>query len=228
MFYRRLIKLLEILGGIRSIIQSQGFWAGLDSLAGSIKKDVLFKNEFVLVAHSIAEPGDTLKPPAGVTVREIQTEDLDLFEQFMERSDVMWYRNLLAHGRTGFIALKNGQLAAFAWLTPRIDPKIERLYVPLEPNDFYLIVIETVPAFRRQGLQRLLLNYVQQWGWERGYKRVLGLVATYNNASLGYVSHCGYQPLGRLKQVKILHLLAHFYYRPNLFGRAGDVWLMLW
>jgi GNAT superfamily N-acetyltransferase len=192
---------------------------------GLIKKNVLFQNELVLFVRPLDEPFDA-PPITGVTVREMQAQDLALFEAFMQQSDVLWYRLLFERGRHCLVALKDGQLAAFSWMAPEIDPRLERLYVPLTPGDLYVIVLETMPPFRRQGLQKLLFQHLVEWGRERGYRRLVCLVATYNEVSLKYVASCGYQPVSRLKQLKIMNV-AHFRYTPNLFGKAGHVLLVL-
>ena len=225
MIRQRLAKLVEILENINDTRQSKGFFAAIAQVLVAIKEQIFFKSEAVLFVRSVEELVAGIKIIEGVTVREAQAQDLALFEPVVERSDVLWYRLLLERGRNCLIALKDDQLAAYVWLTPQIDPHLERTYVPLVPGDIYVFEIRTIPVFRRQGFQKILLEYLTEWAQERDYERIVSVVETSNDASLKLHIKLGYQPISRRIRTKVLNL-KRFRYNPNLFGRAGDVLIL--
>ena len=71
----------------------------------------------------------------------------------------------------------------------------------------------------------MLLKYLVEWAQEKRYSRIVDLVSIHADASLKMHHKLGYQPISRMTQTRIL-LLVHFSYSPNLFGKAGDVWLL--
>lgn len=218
-------KVTEILEDINDTRQSSGLFAAIAQTLTVIGEQFFFKNETILFVRSVEEPLANVKIGQGVTVRELRPQDLALFETVVERSDVELYRLLLRGGWTGLIALKEGQLAAYVWLTPQIDPYLERIYVPLAPGDIYVSELRTIPAFRRQGFQKILLKYVIEWAQKKGYSRIVSMAGIYNDASIKLHNKLGYQPISRMTRTKIL-LLLHFRYSPNLFGKAGNVWIL--
>ena len=227
MIRQRLAELTEILESINDTRQSKGFFAAIAQALAVIKERIYFKSEAVLFVRSVEEPVAGIKIIEGVTFREAQAQDLALFEPVVERSDFLWYRLLFERGRNCLIALKDEQLAAYVWLTPQIDPQVERTYVPLAPGDIYVIGIITVPAFRRRGFQKMLLKYLVEWAQERGYERIVSVVLTSNDVSLKLHNKLGYQPISRRTITKVLNL-KRLRHNPNLFGRAGDVLILLW
>ena len=97
--------------------------------------------------------------------------------------------------------------------------------MPLAPGDVYVVEIRTMPAFRRQGFQKLLLYHAIEWAKERGCSRLVSMTGVENEASLGLHNKLGYRRVSCITRIKILMLL-HIRYDPNPFGKAGSVWML--
>lgn len=157
---RRLAKITELLNDISDTRRSGGLFAAIVQTVTAIREQFFFQDDAVLFVRSVKEALADVKIGQGVTLRELQAQDLALFETAVEKSAIEWYKLLLVRGRTCLLALKDGQIAAYVWLTPQIDPHLERIYVPLAPGDIFVIEIRTILASRRQGFQRILLKYL--------------------------------------------------------------------
>jgi GNAT superfamily N-acetyltransferase len=221
---RRLIKLTEIFQNINNTRRSRSLFAAIAQTLVKLKEQIFFENVAILFVRPVQTPLDVQISP-DVVIRKLDPQDLPLFEPVVERSDVEWYRLLLNRGRTCLIALKDDRLAAYAWLTPQIVPRLDRVYVPLTQGDIYVEDIRTISAFRRQGFQKMLLKRVIEWARERGYSRIVSMSGIHNTASIKLHHKLGYQPISRMIRTRILILL-RFRYTPNLFGKAGRLWML--
>lgn len=219
---RRLTKILQNINDTR---RSGGLFAAILQTLMAIRKLFFFRGDAILFVRPVQEPPADVKTIPEVTVRELRDQDLTLLEPAVEQSVIEWYKLLLAKGRTCLLALKDGQPAAYIWLTPQIDPQLERIYAPLEPGDIYVIEIRTLPAFQRQGFQKIMLKHLIEWAQDKGYDRIVDLVSTHRNISLKMHDKLGYQPISRMTRTRIL-ILVHFCYKPNLFGKAGNIWIL--
>jgi GNAT superfamily N-acetyltransferase len=224
MIRRRLAKLNEIFQDFNETRQSEGIFPASTQILAVIWNQIFFRGDAILFARSVEEPPDRTEIKPGFTLRELQPQDLTLFVPAVEESAVEWYRLLLRKGRSCLLMLMDDQLAAYLWMGPENDPQLERIYVPLSPGDLCLIEARTIPAFRRQGLQKAIFNYVIEWARERGYSRIISPVGAYNDASISLHHKLGYKPISRMTRTKIL-MLVHFNYKPNIFGKAGSFWM---
>ncbi|MCP4607148.1 MAG: GNAT family N-acetyltransferase [Planctomycetes bacterium] len=198
--------------------------AAIAQILATIREQIFFENVAILFVRSMQDPLD-VQISQKIVIRELGGQDFSLFEPIVSRSDVEWYRLLLKKGRTCLIALKDDRLAAYVWLMSHIDPRLDRIYVPLTSGDIYIGEIRTMPDFRRQGLQKMLLKRVIKWAQERGYSRIVSMSGIHNKASIKLHDKLGYQSISRMTRTRVLFLL-RFRYTPNLFGKAGNFWML--
>ncbi len=219
---RQRAKLEEKFAEFRCAWSSQGLGAAILTLARAVWQWLYFRGDCFLYARSLEEQLLTPEVASNVVIREANVGDLGLFESVKKASDVLWYKTLLDRGRSCIVALKNGQLVAHGWFTATVDPAIEHTYVPLAQDEIFIFDLFTVPNMRHQGIQRILLNHMFQIAQQKGHKRVLSLVMVDNAPSLKLHDRLGFRVISRFTKIQFLRI-AGFYFRPNLFGRAGNV-----
>ncbi len=116
-------------------------------------------------------------PKIPVAVRRAQPADVDRLRGKIKPSDLKYFARALDLDDVGLVALYGDEIAAYAWLTLTPRPALERRGIPMTAQDFYLHNDNTLPQFRRQGLQSTLLDrrlrLAQQHGRRRGYLQVL-------------------------------------------------------
>lgn len=222
---RRWVKLLEKFEEINKKRRSIGWIAAIAQALSSIKEMFFYTTRTVLFVRPLSLSLKDVSVDPEVVVKELQEQDLAFFETVVERSDLEWYKALLSRGRTCFIAVKDNHLAAYMWLATEIDPHLERVYVPLEPGDVYVVEIKTIPDFRRQGFQKVLLKYALSWAEAQGYRRMVSMTGVDNAASLNLHDKLGYQRVSHMTRTKVFFLL-NVRYDPNPFNKAGNVWML--
>lgn len=225
MIKRRLIKVAEIFEEVNATRQSDGLGAVLARAVTVIREIFFLKTSTLFFVRSLDRPPEDVATDHDTVVRELQVQDLALLEAVVERSDFEWYKSLFRRGRTCLVALKDKQLAAYMWLTSAVDPHLERVYVPLAPGDMYVVEIKTMPAFQRQGFQKMLLKHAIAWAKEQGGSRLVSMTGVDNETSLSLHNKLGYRQVSCITRTKVLILL-HVRYDPNPFGKAGNVWML--
>ncbi len=219
---RRTARLKEALDRFDRVRVSQGLGLAMATLTQTITRWFFFRGDCFLLARSLEGAMPTAHPIDGLTLKEIQSGDLGLFTGMKNPSDLLWYESLLAKGRSCIAARLDDELAAYGWFTSQVEPAVERTYVPLAPGDVFIFDLFTRPEFRRRGIQSAVLGRILALGREKGYTRALSLVRVNNAPSLNLHTKLGFQTICRLSQTRVLTLV-RFYFRPNLFGKAGDV-----
>jgi ribosomal protein S18 acetylase RimI-like enzyme len=223
---RRWAKLKEVIRSADQVRTSQGLYAAAYSFVRNLKRQLFFRGDCFLYARWLNEgmpPGPAIDD---LEFREAGLDDLHFFETVQTHSDVLWYQLLLERERSCIMALKNNQLVAHGWFTSQLDPVVERTYVPLAADEIFVYDLYTRPAFRRQGIQSGLLQHILELAGKRGCKRALSLVEVDNDPSVNLHEKLGFQVISRFTKVRILGLV-RFYFRPNPFGKAGNLirWL---
>jgi L-amino acid N-acyltransferase YncA len=222
----QIAKLREIIDNFGQVRTSQGLRSATVHLLRVAKQRLFFRGDCFLYARSLEESIPITQSINGLILREARISDLHLFEALKKPSDLLWYRMLLERGRSCVMALEDNQLVAYGWFTLEVDPLVERTYVPLAQDEIFIFDLFTRPAFRHRGIQSVLLQYMLELARKRGYKRALSLVVVDNVPSLNLHDKLGFQVVSRFTKVRVLGLV-RFCFRPNLFGKAGDIvkWL---
>ena len=224
--HRRTAKLKETLDRFNQIRASQGLYPALVRLAQTVTQWLFFRGDCFLVACSLQEPAPIVQPVNGLILKQVQLGDLDLLTTMKTSSDTLWHKMLLERERFCAVALRDEQPVAYGWFTPKVDPRVERTYVPLSRDEIFIFDLFTRPAFRRQGIQSALLRHILELGQEKGYKRALSLIAVNNTPSLNLHEKLGFRTICRFTKIRVLGWV-RFSFRPNPFGKAGNLirWL---
>lgn len=223
---RRFAKLAELLNRFDRARKSRGLPVAALNLIRALARGVFFAGDCFLYAHSLGELPPIPRPLDDLVLRRANATDLRLFEGTTQPSDIIWYRTLLEKDRVCILAFRGEQLVAYGWFTPQVDPRIERTYVPLASDEIFVFDLFTLPPFRRQGIQSALLRHILQLAGKARCRRVLSLVSVDNLPSVNLHERFGFQVISRFTKIRLLGLV-YFRFRPNLFGRAGNVvrWL---
>jgi ribosomal protein S18 acetylase RimI-like enzyme len=223
---RRWAKLKEVIRTANQVRASQGLSAAASSFVRNLKRQLFFSGDCFLYARWLNESMPPRPAIDNLEFIEAGPDDLHFFEEVQTQSDVLWYKLLLERKRSCIMALKNNQLVAYGWFTTQLDPLVERTYVPLAEDEIFVYDLYTKPAFRRQGIQSSLLQHILELAGKRGCKRALSLVQVGNDPSVKLHEKLGFHVISRFTKVRILALV-RFYFRPNPFGKAGNLirWL---
>jgi ribosomal protein S18 acetylase RimI-like enzyme len=223
---RRIAKLMRIVKSFEGARTSQGLYPAIMKLLSFVKQ-LFFRGDCFLYARSLEEEIPVTADINNLVIREAQVSELPLLSAAKnDPSDAVWYNELQERQRCCVLALKANQLVAFGWYTAEVDPAIDRTYVPLARDEIFIFDLYTVPTFRRQGIQTVLLQQMLERARKRGYKRALSLVRVDNLPSTNLHEKLGFHIISRFTKVRVLGLV-RFYYRPNIFGKAGSLvrWL---
>ena len=216
--------LSETLADIRKVARSQGIFIALRYVLRIVKSHLFLHRGAILFARSLQGVLPDEEMDESLTVREMTAQDLPLIAS-TSKADSEFCRRLLEGGATGLIALKDSQLAGYLWFAPDVDLRLHQIYLPLAPGEVYAFNIVTMPAFRRQGIQKTLHHRMFCLLRDAGWKRVLVLVGLDNYPSLQMSSRL-YRVVGHLARVKVFRLM-YFRYDPQLPGEPRHIvkWL---
>jgi hypothetical protein len=134
----------------------------------------------------------------GVTTREAFAGDEKLFEYpqiFLER---------LSAGHRCFVGIDSatGKLANYRWLTTSAAyiPEIDR-YVILKPGEVYSYDLNTLPGFRRRGIDTYARSRTYQLLGDEGHTKILAYVRG-DNVPMLQSSRLLLKPIGRVWYVQ--------------------------
>jgi len=131
-------------------------------------------------------------------------------------SELNYFHRRLAHGRQFFLALDGEKLAAYSWITTQVEFAVDKIDIPLQPGDAYMIGSYTIPNYRRQTIQTALHLHIFAYIKSLGYRRVIATVAEDNVASQRMVRKLGYQDVARYSARRILWKWI-LHYHPEVF-----------
>lgn len=218
--------LRDFLVDVNNTRMSRGIFSALVKMLKIIKGHLFFCSDAILFARSLEGVLPGVQLGSDLIVREATEDDLHLFEPTNTPSEMMYLKTALEGEANCLIALKDNQLAAYVWFTPKVDPSVQLFYLPLAQDEMYVFDGATLPAFRRQGIQSVLHKRMFQLLRERGYRRVFGLVGVGNYPSLQLTSAL-YRVIGRVIGIKVFRLM-YFRYHPELPGGAGRRCVIKW
>ncbi|MCP4538171.1 MAG: GNAT family N-acetyltransferase [Chloroflexi bacterium] len=224
--HRRTAKLKETREHFDQIRTSQGLYPAVAELAQTVTQWLFFRGDCFLVTCSLQELAPIVQPVNELVLKQVQLGDFHLLTTMKTTSDTIWHKMLLERERSCVVALKDEQPVAYGWFTPKVDPRVERTYVPLSRDEIFIFDLFTRPAFRRQGIQSALLRHILELGQKKGYKRALSLIAVTNTPSLNLHEKLGFQTICRFTRIRVLGWV-RFSFHPNPFGKAGNLvrWL---
>lgn len=137
-----------------------------------------------------------LEPSEWRTYRELRLQSLRespdafgrTFAEEEHRSDSEWEARLRASGELDLplLATVNDELAGLAW--GKVDAS--------SPNDVHVFQMWVMPAHRRIGAGRMLLDAVIAWARNAGRRRVVLGVASGDTPAVQLYTRAGFRPIG--------------------------------
>jgi GNAT superfamily N-acetyltransferase len=119
------------------------------------------------------QPLEPLRPrpvPAGVEVRRLGSDELDLLAPLVSRRRRSMYRRALARGRTCHAAFRDGEVVGYAWLSPAAERDLEGYPLALPRGVAYLWYVYVAPGERSSGVGSALTNEAQLLARAAGWR----------------------------------------------------------
>jgi hypothetical protein len=165
----------------------------------------------VFAESDFSLPFPELRPVPGIIAREATVEDVGLFE------DQALFLDRLNQGHRCFMGIeeKTGKLTNYRWAntTAAFIPELSR-YLILKPGEVYIYDLNTLPEFRRRGIDAFTRHYAYGYLRDIGYKRGLAYIHGDNQPSLKASRHL-LKPIGRILYVQFRGCF------PIMFGASG-------
>ena len=167
-------------------------------LAGGLRTLVYHRIEYRVYTRSLEDPFPTFEARLPVTYHVAGPEDLPCLRGIVSPSEFAHFSKRLAHGRICILATYQRNITAYIWSTNKVEFEVDNLELPLELGDAYLDDAYTLPAHRRQGIQMALVLQLFRYLQERGFKRVVGIIAVDNIPSQKAADRLGFKQIGGL------------------------------
>jgi ribosomal protein S18 acetylase RimI-like enzyme len=130
----------------------------------------------------------------GIMAREATIEDARLFE------DRALFLDRFKQGHRCFMGIEEstGKLTNYRWVntSAAFIPELDR-YLILKPGDAYAYDLNTLPAFRKRGIDAYTRYYAYNHLRETGHRRILAYIHGDNYPSLSASRHL-LKPIGRV------------------------------
>jgi ribosomal protein S18 acetylase RimI-like enzyme len=147
----------------------------------------------------LREPMPERQVIPGITVRVATLNDAHLFEDrelFFER---------MKEGNRCFMGVEEatGKLTNYRWINTSAAyvPELKR-YMVFRPNEAYAYDLNTLPEFRRRGIDRYTRHYTYSYLREHGYTKLIAYIHGDNYVSLQAARHL-LRPTGRVWYIQI-------------------------
>jgi ribosomal protein S18 acetylase RimI-like enzyme len=148
----------------------------------------------VFTECDLTKPFPEAKAVAGIILREGTIKDAPIF------ADPELARTRFRQGHRSFMGIeeKTGKLANYRWVNTSAAyiPELER-YLILGPKDAYVYDLNTLPEFRRRGIDACTRHYTYSFLRDSGYTRIYAYIHGDNRASLQASRHL-LRPIGRV------------------------------
>ncbi|HLH32373.1 MAG TPA: hypothetical protein VKY31_14300 [Terriglobia bacterium] len=135
----------------------------------------------VFTEADLTKPLPVTSPPPGIVAREATIEDVRLFE------DQALFLKRFNEGHRCFMGIeeKTGKLTNYRWVNTSAAhvPELDR-YLILGPGEVYIYDLNTLPEFRRRGIDAYTRYYTYNYLRESGYKKIIAYIHGDNRASL--------------------------------------------
>lgn len=196
-------RLAELIEDWNYLIQRDGWRSALPVIGQEIVTLPYRRLQFVVVACFLLEPLPELQPKIAFEIREFRSADLNLVRQMSRPSEAKAFARRLARGHVGFLALHEGQPAGYAWACTQIDPTLERVNLELDPGVVLFTDAYTAPAYRGQGVQKVLTLARLRRFRDLGYHQALAIIEVRNYPSLAAWRRVGAQTVGWMTFLRV-------------------------
>jgi ribosomal protein S18 acetylase RimI-like enzyme len=179
----------SLLNTTRRVRKEGGMKAAASLAIRKVLSPVARVGSLYFLQRDLSMPMPPLKPVEGIVVREATLQDihlLDSVENAAVRKEQASER--LQRGDLWFVGIekKTGRLTNYRWasLTSGFIPELNRELI-LNPGEAYVYDLETLPQFRRRGIESLTRQYSYSRLFQRyGIHRIIVYVLAENHASL--------------------------------------------
>lgn len=152
----------------------------------------------VFIESDLTQPLPEQRPVPGIIPREAAIEDVKLFE------DQELFLNRFHEGHRCFMGIeeRTGKLANYRWVNPTAAfvPELDR-YIMLKPGEVYIYDLNTLPGFRKRGIDAYTRYYTYTYLRDTGHRKVIAYIHGDNQPSLQASRHL-LKRVGRLVYVQ--------------------------
>jgi len=152
----------------------------------------------VFTESDLSKPFPELRPVPGIIAREATIEDVRLFE------DQNLFLKRFNDGNRCFMGIEEGtgKLANYRWVSTSsvFIPELDR-YLILKPGEAYAYDLNTLPEFRRRGIDAFTRHYAYGYIRDIGYKKMLAYIHSDNRPSLRASRHL-LKPIGCVRYIQ--------------------------
>ena len=163
-----------------------------------MQHEVCHRAFVVFTESDLSKPFPELRPVPGIIAREATIEDVRLFqdqELFLKRFN---------DGDRCFMGIEEGtgKLANYRWINTSavLIPELDR-YLILKPGEAYAYDLNTLPEFRRRGIDAFTRHYTYGYIRDIGYKKMLAYIHSDNRPSLR-ASRYLLKPIGCVRYIQ--------------------------
>src|SRR5258705_9410683 len=161
---------MELTAGIQRAFVEGGAKTLLTRTLRKIVRPAFKMGSLVFIECDLAKPLPELRPVQGIVCSEATVEDADLFEdraQFLDR---------FQQGHRCFMGIEEatGKLTNYRWVNTSavFIPEIDRCLI-LKPGEAYVYDLNTLPEFRRRGIDAYTRHYTYSYLRDTAYKKIL-------------------------------------------------------
>jgi GNAT superfamily N-acetyltransferase len=153
----------------------------------------------VFIECDLLAPMPERRTVPGIIIREARIEDVPLFadrNRFLDR---------MSENHRCFMGIEEstGKLTNFRWIStyPTYIPELQR-YLLLRPGEAYVYDLQTMPEFRRRGIDAYTRHFIYSYLRDIGYTKVYAYIHGDNHPSLK-ASRILLSEIGRVWYVQI-------------------------
>jgi ribosomal protein S18 acetylase RimI-like enzyme len=152
----------------------------------------------VFMEADLTEALPPQRPAPGIVAREATIDDVHLFED--QESFLKRFRE--GHRCFAGIEERSGRLANYRWVnsTAAFVPELDR-HLILKTGEVYIYDLNTLPDFRRRGIDAYTRHYTYSYLRDEGYTRVLAYIHGDNQPSLK-ASRYLLKEIGRVRYIR--------------------------
>jgi len=170
-------------GDARIAWTNEGWRGVLDALAGRTVHRLFRAKRLVVFAQSLDHIVNT-PLPGGITLERLEPGQLPLLVYLVGRRQLDGFRRLLANGRIGIVAWREGRPVGYAWVAERLGPDVTLCPIPLPSDAAYLWDLYVVPSERGNGVGTALAAARLRAARDRGFREGWRMITPGNGASL--------------------------------------------
>jgi GNAT superfamily N-acetyltransferase len=187
------------------IFKKKGIQAGLVNLGKVLQRIFYTRLELVVLARALSLDEPPLEPLPGLIIRQVKKkEELAVMDDWVGPREAARFRRVFDDGCVAFLAWQDEQLAGWGWIAYEIDPEVNRVHIPLSPNDATLCDLFVLPAYRGRGIAQRLVACRLQLLRAQGYRRAVISCAKGEIPALKLAQKAGYTGIGESCHTRFL------------------------